>query len=62
MKVKALVDFYDIEAKVNRAKGEVFDADDERIAQLNACGTEQGGKPLVAEVVEVKAPKRKAAE
>jgi len=58
--VVALTRFYDVKAGVNRAMGEEFDVTDSRFKELNACGVEQGGVPLVA----VKEPSRsrKAAE
>lgn len=58
VKVKALVPFYDKAAKVNRAEGEEFEVTAKRVSELNACGTEQGGKPLVEELK----PARKAAK
>jgi vacuolar-type H+-ATPase subunit C/Vma6 len=36
MKVQAVKDFYDIEAKANRAKGEKFDVTEERFESLNS--------------------------
>ena len=57
-RVKALMPFYDKSAKVNRAEGEEFEATAKRVAELNACGPEQCGKPLVEELK----PARKAAK
>lgn len=48
--VVALTDFYDVGAKVNRKKGEEFDVTAKRLSELNACGVEQGGVPLVEAV------------
>ena len=60
--VKALVPFYDRAERVNRKAGEEFDVTAKRLAELNACGVEQGGKPLVEEVAEApaKAPRKTA--
>ena len=49
-RVRALTAFYDLGAGVNRAEGEEFEAPAKRIAEMNACGPEQGGVPLVEEV------------
>lgn len=54
VQVKALESFYDRKAKVNRAKGEEFEATAGRISEMNACGKEQCFKPLV----EISKPKR----
>lgn len=49
--VVALTPFYDKKEGVNRAAGEEFEVTEERMAELNACGAEQGGVPLVNETV-----------
>lgn len=48
-KVVALCPFYDREAGVSRKEGESFEVTAKRLRELNACGTEQGGRELVAE-------------
>ncbi|MBQ9005968.1 MAG: hypothetical protein IJ092_06310 [Atopobiaceae bacterium] len=48
-KVTALRDFYDEAEKVTRREGEEFEASEERIAQLNACGRKQCFQKLVRE-------------
>lgn len=49
--VVALCPFYDMEAGVNRKAGEEFECTAKRMEELNACGPEQGGVPLVNEIV-----------
>ena len=57
IRVKALKAFYDRKDKVNRKVGEEFDVAPKRLVELNACGVEQGGVPLVSEVKPKKAEK-----
>lgn len=60
--VTAIKPFYDKVEKVNRSVGEKFEVSDERLAELNACGVEQGGEPLVKVVATRRRGARKAAQ
>lgn len=56
--VKALIDFYDVKADVCRVKGEEFDVTSARMAELNACGPQQGGVKLVKEIASKAKPEK----
>lgn len=51
-RVKAIRDFWDKKARVNRKANEEFEATAQRISELNACGVEQCFAPLVKELSE----------
>lgn len=58
-RVTALVPFYDKVEKVHRKAGEEFSVSAKRLAELNACGREQGFAPLVEEL-RAKEPAKKS--
>lgn len=50
MLVKVIAAFQDVESGVLHKVGDVFEASPERVARLNACGSEQNHVPLVEEI------------
>ena len=58
MRVRTIRPFYDLVEEVTRSVGDEFDATEERIAEINACGPMQNGVPLV-EAIGKRRAKRK---